>query len=335
MFKLGFIGCGGIARHHAGIIGENVKGIRITAGADLSKDALKAFHEKTGVEDLYSDYRAMLKKADVDAVAVCLPTGLHKAATVAAAKAGKHVFCEKPMAMSLRDCDAMIDACKKAKVKLMIGQVRRYDADWGTFRKIVQSGAIGRPVLWRQTAGSRGPGRWFMDAKLGGGPFLDGAVHNWDFANYTFGQPREAIGSLMRLRTTSALDTGAVIVRYNSGDEVMLSWSWGLPEGCSAGSVMEALGPKGVITFDRMIPADALPKGFDRTKYGAYLIDTGKKKRIVKFRKKNMFAEEWKDFARAVQRDVEPQVTGEIGKLAAAVGLAVLKTGATRRPVKI
>jgi predicted dehydrogenase len=261
-----------------------------------------------------------------------LPTGLHKQATVAAAKAGKHVFCEKPMAMSLKDADAMIDACDKAKVKLMVGQVRRYDSDWGTFRKLILGNAVGRPVLWRQTSGGSGPGRWFMDAKMGGGPFLDGCVHNWDFANYIFGEPGEALGSIMRFRTTSALDTGAVIVRYKSGDEVMLCWSWGLPTGVRAGFGLEVLGPKGVIRFPGTFE---LPDGFDAEKYGAYQVDTGKRTRLVKFRKRNMFAEEWKDFRRCIEKDTEPQVTGETAKQALAVGLAVLKTGASRKPVKI
>jgi myo-inositol 2-dehydrogenase/D-chiro-inositol 1-dehydrogenase len=239
------------------------------------------------------------------------------------------------MAMTLADCDRMIEACDRAGVKLMIGHVRRFDSDWGTFRRLVQAGVIGRPVLWRQTAGSGGPGRWFMDARMGGGPFLDGAVHNWDFANWCFGEPVEALGSIMRFRDSTALDTGAVVVRYASGDEVMLSWSWGLPRGCSAGGTMEALGPAGVITFPTALPPNALPEGFDHKKWGAYLVNTGDRKRLERFRKRNMFAEEWKDFYRGVARGAPLQVTGEVARRAVAVGLAVLKTGATRRRVKV
>jgi len=335
MLKLGFIGCGSIASHHAGVIRGNVKDIELTAGADPSRKALKAFGDSHGVVALFTDYRKMLKEADIDAVCVATPTGLHKEHTLAAAAAGKHVFCEKPIAMSLRDADRMIAACAKAKVKLMIGQVRRYDNEWGTFRKLVRSGAIGRPVLWRQTAGGAGPGRWFMDAKMGGGPFMDGCVHNWDFANFVFGKPLEAIGSIMRFRRSSALDTGTVLVRYRSGDEVMVSWSWGLPTNCSAGGTHDVLGPKGVIKFPRTFPESEFPKNFDRAKYDAFLVDTGKRKRLVKFRKNNLFADEWKDFADAVLENRTPKVTGRTGKEALAVALAVLKTGSSRKPVKV
>ncbi|HRU07705.1 MAG TPA: Gfo/Idh/MocA family oxidoreductase [Candidatus Brocadiia bacterium] len=335
MLKLGFIGCGGIARHHAKTIQNSVKGLRIAAGADVSADARKLFGETFHCSNMMDDYRDLLK-TDIDAVCVALPTGLHADAVVAAAQAGKHVFCEKPMAMNLRDCDRMIAACDKARVKLMIGQVRRYDAYWGTFKKLMDSGAVGRPVLWRQCVASSGPGRWFMDAKLGGGPFIDGCVHNWDFANYCFGEPVEAIGSLMRVYQKSALDTGAMIVRYKSGDEIALSWSWGMPQGCRAGRVHEALGPKGVIQFPECITPEELPKDLDSQKHGVFMVDLGAKKRFVKYSKKtNMFAEEWKDFLGAVEKNREPKVTGAIGRKAAAVAIAVLKAGETRKPVKI
>jgi len=335
MVKLGFIGCGGIANHHASTIIANVKGIKVAAGADIMPDMLKAFKKQHGVKALYADYRQMLKEADIDAVCVATPTGLHCEHVVAAARAGKHVFCEKPIAMKLRDADKMIEACAKAGVKLMIGQVRRYDTDWSVFKKLVQSGAIGRPVLWRQTTAGAGPGRWFMDAKMGGGPFMDGAVHNWDFGNNIFGKAKEALGSIMRMRKTTALDTGAVIVRYKSGDEMMLSWSWGMVAGCSSPGTHDVLGPKGIIKFPDTFPKTEFPKGFDHEKFGAYLVDTGKKKRLVKFRKKNMFAEEWKDFRDAINKNRKPKVTGQIGKEGLKVALAVLKTGKTRKPVKI
>lgn len=335
MISIGFIGCGGIARHHAGIIDKEVPNMKVVAGADTSEPALKQFQESFGVADLYSDYRDLLKKADVDAVCVALPTHLHKAAVIDAAKAGKHVFCEKPMARKLADCDRMIEACDKAGVTLMVGQVRRYDKDWGTWKKLVEKGSIGRPVLWRQTMGSAGPGRWFMDDESGGGPFLDGCVHNWDFANLVFGRPALAVGSIMTLSGRSALDSGTAVVQYESGDEVSLCWSWGLPQKTRTGANTDILGPKGTIRFPGSFPPAELPPEFDAARYGAYLVDTGTKRRVEKFRTANMFAAEWKDFRDAVVKQRAPLVTGQIGKEALEVALAVLKAGRTRKPVKI
>ena len=335
MVKLGMIGCGGIANLHARVVAREVRGMRVAAASDINETALAAFGKEHAVDALYTDYRAMLRKADVDAVCVALPTGLHRRAAVAAAKAGKHVFCEKPMAMSLRDADAIIEACAKAGVKLMVGQVRRYDAFWGAFKKLIDSGAIGRPVLWRQTNAGAGPGRWFMDAKMGGGPFMDGCVHNWDFANYVFGEPVDAVGTLMSLSEGSAFDAGSVSVRYRGGDQIVLAWCWGLPKGCRGQRAHDALGPKGVIHFPGGFPSSEFPEGFDHDKYGAFLVDTGARNRLVKFRKNSMFGEEWKDFRDCVVKDREPKVTGLLAQQAAAVALAAIQAGATRKTVKI
>lgn len=335
MVKLGFIGCGGIARHHAKTIQEGVKGISIAAAADISAGALEQFGADFALSSLHDDYKELLKSPAVDAVAVALPTHLHKKAVVDAANAGKHVFCEKPMAKSLSECDAMINACERAGVKLMIGQVRRYDTDWATWKKIVESGTIGRPVLWRQTTGGSGPGSWYMDEKMGGGPFYDGCVHNWDFANLVFGKAEMAIGSMMRLAETSALDSGSVTVRYESGDAVVLTWSWGLPAGVKAGSMTDVLGPKGVIRFPGFFPDAEFPADFNKELYGGYHVSMNGKSKISKFRRKNMFAEEWKDFKGAIEKKRQPLVTGEIGKQAVAVALAALKAGGTGKPVKI
>jgi len=335
VIRLGFIGCGGVANHHARTIRQFVRGIVPAAAADISPTALRAFGVEHGIAALYSDYRKMLREAAIDAVCVALPTGLHAQATLAAAHAGKHVFCEKPMAMSLHAADAMIAACREARVVLMIGHVRRYDNEWLTFRRLVHAGIIGRPVFWREAAGGAGRGGWFMDARLGGGPFLDKCVHNWDFANFVFGQPCEALGSIMHLKKHSAADTGAVIVRYRSGDEIMVSTSWGLPSGCQAGGIHEALGPRGVIKFPRTFPESELPAGFDREKYGAFLVDLGGTKRLVKFRRNNLFAAEWRDFLRACRGEKAPEAHGAVGRQALAVGLAVVKAGKTRRPVRI
>ncbi len=335
MIKLGFIGCGGIATHHATTIAAEVKGIKIAAGADIDGRTLARFGETFDGAALFSDYGQMIGSAGLDAVCVALPTYLHSKAVVASAKAGLHVFCEKPMARTIRDCDVMIDACTKAGVTLMIGQVRRYDSDWGEWKKVVQGGTLGRPVAWRQTQAGSAPGAWYMDEKMSGGPFIDGCIHNWDFANLVFGKPEYAYGNLMRLSGSTAFDTGSATVSYEGGDQVTLNWSWGLPAGVKTQALTDILGPKGALFFPGSFNDDEFPAGFDKETYGGYLVSLAKQKRIVKFRRRNMFALEWKDFRNAIEKNKEPVVTGEIGREAVAVALAVLKAGRTGKPVRI
>ena len=333
--KLAFIGCGNIATYHSGVIRGSVKGIEIVAGCDIDSRALSAYGKEFGVRELYADYRELLANPDIEAVCVALPTGLHCQAVLDAARAGKQVFCEKPMAITVRDCDRMIDACERAGVLLMIGHVRRYDADWGAWKKIVQSGRIGRPVIWRQTAGGAGPGGWFMEAGMGEGPFMDGCVHNWDFANAVFGEPVEATGSLARLYGKTALDSGTAIVRYAGGDEVHLAWTWGLPAGTIADRANDIIGPRGAVLFPGAFdPTDHDP-GFDIKSRGAYLVDTGKAKRLSVFPKRDMFAQEWKELLRCVRTGGAPLTDGVLGREAVRVARAVLRAGEKRSRVRI
>jgi predicted dehydrogenase len=239
------------------------------------------------------------------------------------------------MARTLADCDAILQACTAANVTLLVGHVRRYDEDWGTWHRLVISGAVGRPVLWRQTMGGSGPGKWYMDDEAGGGPFLDGCVHNWDFANMVFGEPEAVVASLMRLGGRTALDSGTAVVRYASGDEVSLCWSWGLPSGTRTGTNTDILGPEGVIRFPGSFPKVELPEGFDETTHGAYLLDTGGEKRIVEFPVRNMFAEQWRDFQRSADQGVRPKATGAMGRRAVEVALAVLEAGRTGTTIPI
>ena len=134
MLNIGFIGCGGIARHHASRLAQ-LKNARILAATDVVGDAAQSFARDCGAEHSFTDYRKMLKLADLDAVWVCTPTFQHPAPVIAAAKAGKHVFCEKPMALNMADARRMVRACDTAGVRLTIGFVRRFDAQWGKLKQ--------------------------------------------------------------------------------------------------------------------------------------------------------------------------------------------------------
>jgi predicted dehydrogenase len=137
---------------------------------------------------------------------------------LAAARHGKHVFCEKPMAMNMEDALEMEAVCREAGVKLQLGFVRRFDNEWLKFKEIVTSGQLGRPVVWRTaSAGQGAPTPWFFQRELGGGPFMDGAVHNYDFGNYMFGKVKSvtARGTTIQPNRT-AIDTGIASIEYES-----------------------------------------------------------------------------------------------------------------------
>lgn len=250
-FGIGFIGCGGIHNSHAPHVVEHPDA-HIVCAMDVSEDAAKAHCEKYGTENWTTSADELLARDDVDAVIICTPTGFHADYVLAAAAAGKHIFCEKPMALTVAECERMTAACDGAGVILQIGFVRHFCNEWTKMREVIQDGMIGNPVVWRSVSGGSGaPTPWFFDAKIGGGPFIDGAVHNYDWARYTFGEAVSVSADLRTLKAdTTAWDTGTAVINFESGDQLIMVWSWGLPGYGStvrADSAHDVLGPKGCI----------------------------------------------------------------------------------------
>ena len=329
MIKLGVIGCGGIATHQLNSVWEDER-FELVAGADIRPGQLDIFKEKFGLGQGYEDYRVMLREAELEAVMICTPTYLHAEMVIAAAEAGVPIFCQKPMAMSSYDCYRMIQATQAGQVGLQVGFVRRFDNDWGTLKAVVESGELGRPLVWRQTAGGPGPSRpFFLNRMEGGGPMIDGMVHNYDFACHCFGEPVEVKSMPTRLRgDTTALDTGTVLVRFERGDSIMVSWSWGLPEGTRALSGTDLLGPHGVLLFPGTYDAGRAEGQFDKEKEGAYLmVLEGGQEKVIPFTRKNMFRDEMLHFADWVSEGGQPRVQGDAGLRATRIAELALSGG--------
>jgi len=337
MLNIGFIGCGGIARHHASRLAE-LRNCRIIAAADAVGEAAQSFasdFQKDREAAVFTDYRDLLRLDSVDAVWVCTPTFLHAAPVIAAARAGKHVFCEKPMAMKLGDARRMAAAAASAGVCLTIGFVRRFCPQWGKMKSIIQKGTLGRPVIWRFAAGGRPAQPWFRDAGKGGGPLLDGAIHNYDFALQMLGPVETVQASSAQFDSTSVgADTASAILTFASGDQHTLIWSWGMAPGAPAGSLNDLVGPKGTLQFG--MTAGTAPAKFDPSRQGALTFKgAGGRERVFTYSNRDMFADEVKHVVGRFAKGEQPLVTPADGIAALAVGLAVLKSGQTRRTVKL
>jgi len=337
MLNIAFIGCGGIARHHASRLVQ-IKGARIVAVADTSRPAATAFARdfRTGRDiAVYDDHSSLLRLDAIQAVFVCTPTYLHAAPVIAAARAGKHVFCEKPMAMKLADARRMANACDKAGVHFTVGFVRRFDTMWGKMKTVVQSGALGRPVIWRFAAGGRPKQPWFRDADKGGGPLLDGAVHNYDFALQMLGPVATVQASSLQFDDTSVgADTASVILTFASGDQHSLIWSWGMPEGLRVAGLNDLIGPDGALQFG--MTAAEPPKRYDSERQGAFTLDARNgRQRVYTYPKRDMFLDQLKHVVASFAKGEQPVVTAQDGIDSLEVGAAVLKAGRTRRTITL
>jgi predicted dehydrogenase len=181
------IGCGPMGRGLADAL-KQVSEARLTAVADPMEEARQQAAEAHGAE-AYAEYGEVLARDDVEAVIVATPTTFHKEVTMAAAQAGKHVFCEKPMALTLADCDAMMAACEKAGRKLMIGQVLRLMFPWARIKELTADDELGpakcvditRVTPW----GGRG---WRGKMALSGGPLFEVNVHELDLMRHLCGE---------------------------------------------------------------------------------------------------------------------------------------------------
>ena len=190
--KIGVIGVGNISECH--ISGyKNNRDVELYAFCDINAERLKAKGEKHGITRLYTDLDKMLAELpELDAVSVCTWNNGHAECTIKALNAGKHVLCEKPMAMNAKEAQAMIDASKSAGKKLMVGFVRRFGNDTAVARDFIDAGSVGNiyyaKVQYLRRNGC--PGGWFSDkSRSGGGPLIDLGVHVIDLARYLMGRP--------------------------------------------------------------------------------------------------------------------------------------------------
>lgn len=191
--KVGIIGCGNISNHH--MIGYNniPDEVEVAACCDINLERAKAYAEKYGIKEYYGSYDEMLEKADIDAVSVTVWNNIHKGATIAALKAGKHVLCEKPMALNEEEAKEMLAVAKEHPNQiLMLGFVRRFGKNAQVMKDLINAGKFGEiyHVDTKYVRRVGNPGGWFADSKRSsGGPLIDLSVHMIDLGWYLMGKP--------------------------------------------------------------------------------------------------------------------------------------------------
>lgn len=191
MLKIAIIGVGSIAETHIHAYTVN-KETELYAFCDIDKERLEYMGKKYGVTRLYTDYNEMLKLEEIDAVSVCTWNCAHAAATIASLKAGKHVLCEKPMAMNAREAEEMKKAADESGKLLMIGFVRRHGNDCRILKEFIDTDYLGEIYYSKAKYLRRdgNPNGWFGDkSRSGGGPLIDLGVHVIDLVRYLMGRP--------------------------------------------------------------------------------------------------------------------------------------------------
>ena len=225
--RIGIVGVGRMGRRHAENLATRVPGASLVAACSPIGEELEWARNTLGVDRVYKDYAEMLAQKDVDAVFIVTPNTLHPAQIIDALRAGKHVFCEKPLSMVLDECLAVeAEAAKHPHLKVMIGFVRRFDASYQDAHASIASGAIGRPFLVRsQTTDQNDPSGFFVKfAPTSGGIFVDMSVHDIDIARWLLGSPKAlrvfSLGTVAvheGLRACGDVDNGVAMCEFADG----------------------------------------------------------------------------------------------------------------------
>jgi UDP-N-acetyl-2-amino-2-deoxyglucuronate dehydrogenase len=224
MIRFGLLGCGRIARRHADLLGGGlVEGAALAAVCDPIRERADAIASKFGVPADY-DIDDFLARADIDAVAVLTPSGMHPEHAIACARAGKHVVVEKPMALRLQDADDMIRACDEAGVKLFIVKQNRFNVPVVRAREALEAGRFGKLILgtvrvrWCRDQAYYDQDKWRGTWAYDGGVLTNQASHHIDMLEWFFGDVvsvhARASTALARIETE---DTAVATLKFRNG----------------------------------------------------------------------------------------------------------------------
>lgn len=224
--KVAVVGCGTMGRMHA----ESVALIRdatLVGVYDQQQEAADQVAALYGAKR-YASYEELLADGEVEVVNVTLPTFLHREYAVKALESGKHVVCEKPIALNEADASEMIETSKRCGRRLFIGQVLRFFPEYADIYKHVQSGRLGRIGVAhsRRSGSAPAAGSWFWNESLSGGVVLDLMIHDIDFMRWTLGEAKRVFATISE---APGIQYANVTIRFGNGAIANLEAQWGRP----------------------------------------------------------------------------------------------------------
>lgn len=330
--KIGIIGAGRIGKVHAKNISTFVPELCIQTLADPFMNAeTEEFARNCGICNITKDPAEIFDDPEIEAVLICSSTNTHADFIIQAAKAGKHIFCEKPISYDLDTVRAAINAAQEANVKLQIGFCRRFDHNHRAVYDLVRSGAVGRVNLVKIS--SRDPEPPSLDyVKVSGGIFYDMMIHDFDMARFLAGSEVtevSAYGSVLvdpGIGAAGDVDTAIVTLKFASGALGVIDNSRKAVYGYD--QRVEVFGSEGCAQNANDIPSTA-------TLWNASGSLSGTAHKVMWDRYTGAFVAEMQAFAAAVIGDLETPVTGMDGLYPVLMAAAATKSLREGRPVKL
>jgi myo-inositol 2-dehydrogenase/D-chiro-inositol 1-dehydrogenase len=329
--NVGLIGAGRIGRVHAETLSHRIPEAEILAVADVIADSAHACAAEYQIPVVVTDPREIFNNPDIDAVIICSSTDTHAPFIAEAAASGKHIFCEKPIALDLEKIDNALAAVEKAGVKLQIGFNRRFDPNFKAARDAVAQGKIGQPHIVRITSRDPEPPP-VSYIKVSGGIFMDQTIHDFDMARYLVDSEVEEIyaaGGVMvdpAIGEAGDIDTTVITLRYANGVVGTIDNSRQAVYGYD--QRVEVFGSGGMVVVSNDVPHKAVVSN-------ATSVESAKPLFFFLERYMDSYLAEMKAFISALLKDTQPLVTGIDGRIPVVMGLAAWKSYRENRPVKL
>jgi myo-inositol 2-dehydrogenase/D-chiro-inositol 1-dehydrogenase len=328
--NIAVIGTGRMGSVHTRNLARLIPEADLVAVCDIRLEVAQAVADELGIQRVIKDYHELLEDKDIEAILIATSTDTHAFIMKDVAAAGKHIFCEKPLALNLVDIDAALAAVGKAGVKLQVGFNRRFDKSFQRVREIVASGEIGHPCILRVT--NRDPELPDMEfLRVSGGMFLDMTIHDFDMARFQVGEVEEvyATGSVLiepALKEFGDIDTNVVTLKFANGAvgaidnsrQAVYGYDQRLEVFCTNGTAMADNEAESTI-----LKGD--PDGFHSARPPHFFMQ----------RYAPCYVDEVRQFLECVRDDKPTPVTGQDGRAAVVLGYAAWKSFRENRPVKV
>ncbi|MFH1783893.1 MAG: Gfo/Idh/MocA family oxidoreductase [bacterium] len=357
--KVGVIGCGKVAQRLHLPQYLNTETLKIAGGpsrllwlcetpvdaelvglCDIKEDLVKDIASQIGVKKVYTDYRKLLENDEIEAVSICTPNYLHAEMTIAAANAGKHVLVEKPMATSLDEARAMVEAARKNKIFLMVEQTHRFGPNPEIVKEVIDEGLIGKIFYVWGRIGHAGPEQWspgadwFLQKRTcGGGAMIGIGVHIYDLMRFLLGKDAvEVSGTMGPMRPPYfEVESSAVAhVKFNDGTLGAFEASWSTRP---YQMIVILYGEKGTMTLSfgaesPVVVQYGMPTGVGDPNCGWGTF-------IPARRSKSKTGGPIAYFIDCIKNNIQPSISGEEGMKTLEGVLAVYESSSTGKNVKL
>jgi predicted dehydrogenase len=329
---VGVVGVGEMGKRHAENLRQRVPGARLIAIADVSEERARQVAAEFEVERSYGSLDAMLENKEIEAVLIATPDKFHAQAVVAAARAGKDILCEKPIALNLADARAAIDAAAKAGRRLQVGFMRRYDPAYASAMKRIEAGEIGTPVIFKSVGRDKDqPPIAAYESNVNGMIFYASTIHDFDLARWMM---RDEVTSVHSFTTSTIrpevakygdIVAGVVNQQYQHGAIGNVESYAQAVYGYDVRT--EIVGSKGSISIGSLDHVHALfltARGGEQALADHFLT-----------RFADAYLAEVRDFVQTMLGDRAPRVTGDDGLKALAIAVAAEESHQQSKPITV